>query len=364
MFRIFLAATLTFLLIACDDDDGDAEPTATQTSNPRAVGTSPPIDPDAFETVAAGQPLLETSWSSGATMPTPRAEVAAAVIARKIYVVGGFTANGQNSDVVEVYDVDADSWSSIERMPERLDHAMAAAANGKLYVMGGWRVFGEQASDAVHEYDPATGEWTTKASMPFPRAAGAAASDGSEIYVMGGVGPEQERGLAYDAATDSWSMLAPMAAPREHLAVAIAGGKVYAIGGRWSDVGNVATIEEYDPATDLWTRRSPMPTARGGLAAAAVLLPDIGERIFVVGGESFGEGSRTFEENEAYDPAEDRWSTKEPMPVSRHGLAAAAVDGAFFAIAGGETPGLSVSGYTDTLIVSTLPELRQTPTSE
>jgi N-acetylneuraminic acid mutarotase len=299
---------------------------------------------------------LPNRWYPLQTMPTARAEVAAAVIDRKIYVVGGFTANGQNSDVVEVYDALADTWSSVEPMPERLDHAMAAAANGKLYVMGGWRVFGEQASDAVHEYNPATAEWRTVASMPFPRAAGAAASDGSTIYVVGGIGPEQEALFAYDPQSDEWRIGARMAAPREHLAAAFAGGKVYAIGGRWSDVGNVATVEEYDPATDLWTSRKPMPTARGGLGAATVQL-SIGERIHVIGGESFGEGSRTFGENEAYDLADDRWTTESPLPDPRHGLAVVSVDDRIvFVIAGGETPGLSVSGFTDMLAQPALPE--------
>jgi hypothetical protein len=169
------------------------------------------------------------------------------------------------------------------------------------------------------------------------------------IYVVGGVGPEQEAALVYDAAADAWRQGARMAAPREHLAAAIANGKVYAIGGRWSDRGNVGTVEEYDPATDSWVERAPLPTARGGLAAATVDLAE-GERIFVVGGESFGEGSRTFEENEAYDPVADTWRTEAPMLISRHGLGAAAVDDYLFAIAGGETPGLSVSGYTHKLL--------------
>lgn len=286
---------------------------------------------------------VEGGWTYGTPMPTPRAEVASAVIDGKIYVVGGFTESGQNSDVVEVYDPATDSWSNIEPMPERLDHAMAAAANGKLYVMGGWRVFGEQASDALHEYDPAIQEWTTKASMPFPRAAGAAVSDGSMIYVVGGVGPSQETALAYDPSSDSWRALASMPAPREHLAAAFANGKVYAIGGRWSDRGNVATVEEYDPAKDAWSERAPMPTARGGLAAATLM----GRVIHVFGGESFGDGSRTFEEHEIYDPRLDEWITSSPLPTSRHGLAVVAVDDAVFVIAGGETPGLSVSGFVE-----------------
>jgi N-acetylneuraminic acid mutarotase len=353
MLRFALVGALALLLTACDADGEDASPTS-------RGGT-----PDLIETRFAG--VEPTGWHSAATIPTARAEVAAAVIDRKIYVVGGFTENGQNSDVVEVYDVDSDAWSSIEPMPERLDHAMAAAANGKLYVIGGWRVFGEQASDAVHEYDPGAGEWRTVASMPFPRAAGAAASDGSTIYVVGGVGPEPEVALAYDVAADEWRRISSIAAPREHLAAAFAHGKLYAIGGRWSDRGNVATVEEYDPETDSWRERAPMPTARGGLAAA-----DLGGWIHVVGGESFGEGSRTFAEHEVYIPAvevggeevEDEWKGETSLPTSRHGLAAAVDgDGWFYVIAGGQRPGLSVSGIVERYRPTYLPLNDATPAS-
>ena len=298
---------------------------------------------------------MATGWYGARPMPTPRAEVASALVDGRIYVVGGFTEDGKSSNVVEVYDPKSDTWTDIEPMPERLDHPMAAGAGGKLFVIGGWRVFGEQASDAVHEYDPATGRWRSRANLPLPRAAGGAASDGATLYVIGGIGPEPETGFAYDVATDTWQRLAPMTAPREHLAVVVANRKVYAIGGRWSDRGNVATVEEYDPPTDTWRARSPMPTARGGLAAAVVRLPFSGERIHVVGGESFGEGSRTFDNNEAYDPVDDTWSTKAPMPLGRHGLAAQAIDDEVYVIAGGQTPGLSVSDYVYRLVQHDLP---------
>ncbi len=348
---VLTLVTVAALVISCDDDDEvPAQPPSAglvQTATARLQALTPPIGD-------IGNLPIEpaTGWSTGSDMPTPRAEVAAAVIDRKIYVVGGFTENGQNSSTVEVYDTETDTWSSIEPMPERLDHAMAASANGKLYVMGGWRVFGEQASDAVYEYDPAAERWRSVTSMPFPRAAGAAASDGSTIYVVGGVGPDPEVALAYDVASDEWRRIASIAEPREHLAATVVRGKVYAIGGRWSDRGNVATVEEYDPDTDEWREREPMPTARGGLAAAV-----INNKIHVVGGESFGDGSRTFQEHEVYSPGfnldgetiGNSWNVEDPLLTSRHGLAAAAVsEGVWlYVIAGGETPGLSVSGIVE-----------------
>lgn len=364
-----LCATILLAALTLACDEGGSTPGATPTSTTPSRSFVPYLIPN--ETVTPGKiaalvdELLRPDyrWSSAADMPTPRAEVAAAVLNNNIYIAGGFTENGQNTNIVEVYDTTTDTWSTIAPMPERLDHAMAAAANGKLYIIGGWRVFGEQASDAVYEYDPQTERWRSVAKMPFPRAAGAATSADSlglfgpdttptgTIYVVGGVGPEPEVALAYNASTDEWRRIASIAAPREHLAAVVVADKLYAIGGRWSDRGNVATVEEYDPATNTWRERAPMPTARGGLAAAATN----DRRIHVVGGESFGEGSRTFQEHEVYTPSEDRWRTEDDLPLARHGLAAAIVGDRLYVIAGGQTPGLSVSPYVE--IYEPLPDL-------
>jgi N-acetylneuraminic acid mutarotase len=322
-----VAIGVTLLLGGCSDN-GQESPTSI---------------PEPSKSVISSD-LLRTGWRTLASMPTPRAEVASAVIDGKIYIVGGFTENGQNSDIVEVY-ANNNTWTAIEPMPERLDHAMAAAANRKLYVLGGWRIFGQQASDAMYAYDPATQRWQSMPNMPLPRAAGAAVNIGDTILVVGGVGPEPEVGLAYNTVTGEWRRTAPMSAPREHLAAAVAGEKVYAIGGRWSDRGNLATLEAYDPATDSWMELAPMPTARGGLAAAT-----LDGKIHVVGGESFGEGSRTFDEHEVFDPETNTWSAEVPLPTSRHGLGAVSGGNALVVIAGGEIPGLSVSGIVEMFV--------------
>lgn len=75
----------------------------------------------------------------------------------------------------------------------------------------------------------------------------------------------------------------------------------------------------------------PLPTARSGVAAAL-----LGGRIFVFGGEAIG---HVFSENEAYDPAADRWTMMTPMPTPRHGTGAATVGNAIYVPAGGLTNG-------------------------
>ena len=70
-------------------------------------------------------------------------------------------------------------------------------------------------------------------------------------------------------------------------------------------------------------------------------------RVYVFGGET---RRRTFAEAERYDPAAERWEALPPMPTARHGLGAAAVDGAIYAVAGGPEPGFAFSGANERLL--------------
>src|SRR5262249_47911978 len=53
------------------------------------------------------------AWTAGRSMPTARDGIAAALVGRKIYVMGGERGTSTaNMDTVEIYDIDKDSWSA------------------------------------------------------------------------------------------------------------------------------------------------------------------------------------------------------------------------------------------------------------
>jgi Kelch motif len=47
----------------------------------------------------------ESFWNNGAPMPTPRTEIAAALLGDNIYVIGGFDKSGRITDIVEFYNL-------------------------------------------------------------------------------------------------------------------------------------------------------------------------------------------------------------------------------------------------------------------
>lgn len=265
-------------------------------------------------------------------MPTQRAEVGAAAVGDKIYVVGAYsgatTAN-------EAYDTTTDTWQSLTGLPRPLNHVGAAGVQGKLYVIGGFSPeSGNRPVDTTYVYDPATDQWGERATMPTPRGALVCVVVADVIYAIAGAGVAGDTGTleAYDPSTDTWRAdLSPMPTPREHLAGAELDGRIHVIGGRSPALGLTGTAHEvYDPASNSWTTAAALPTGRSGLGAAV-----LAGRIHVIGGEA----DHTFNENEAYDPTSDSWLTSAPVPTPRHGLGVVAVGDAIYALAGGPRPG-------------------------
>lgn len=271
-------------------------------------------------------------------MNEPRQEVGVAAVAGKIYVAGGFRANGTTADTVEVYDPENDRWEFVAAMPLRLHHPAAASVGGKLYIIGGTSPAG--VSDALLEYDPETNRWARKAPLPTPRSAAAAAVGDGKIYIVGGSpAPRGSDVIVYDPETDTWTILPPMPTPRNHHAAVAIGAKVYVVGGRPPTVPGLTALEVYDPETKRWARLSPMPTPRSGIAGAVVR-----GCLYVLGGEGNpNHPLGIYPQTEGYNPLTDRWETLVPMPTPRHGMGAAVIGDKIYVPAGATRQGLGIT---------------------
>lgn len=147
-----------------------------------------------FGTVEAYDPVANT-WTTKATMPTPRWGMTVSVVNGLIYAIGGW-AGWPELSVVEVYDPATDTWSTtipgtstlLTPMPTARDDFGFAVVNGLIYAIGGdinaydpYVVPAIPCCTTVMEaYDPVTNTWTTKAPMPTMR-------DDFDAVVMDGV---------------------------------------------------------------------------------------------------------------------------------------------------------------------------------
>src|SRR5215211_2695664 len=277
-------------------------------------------------------------WTLGSPMPTPRTEIAAALLDGKIYIVGGKTKT-ELTDVVEAYDPSSDTWNTnISPLPFPMDHVGLDTYNGKLYLVGGFIEPDEgphrRAINSLFIYDPLKNEWEEGEPMPTARAGLTAKFIDGILYAIGGSTGDNEGqvGLneAYNPKTNSWTEKTPMPTARHHITSQLVNGKLYVIGGRETDVlSSIDTNEMYDPKQDKWVRLEPMPTKRSSISSGYL---DGG--IYVFGGEK-EEGS--FDTNERYDLKTNKWTEDIPMPTPRLGLESVEYGGKIYIIGGKES---------------------------
>jgi N-acetylneuraminic acid mutarotase len=257
-------------------------------------------------------------------------------------------------------------WKRGAPFPEPDEELYGVASNGKLYVFGGFG--GGKAPGLAYEYDPATDKWTKKQPMPRPAHHAALAAVNGKIYVFGGfVAPANTAvplGAAWEPiadayefnpATDSWKPLAPLPGKRGSAIAAEVGGKIFVIGGATTMEGSkdpfftafgparvLGTNDVYDPATNKWESRNPMSVPRNHAFSGVV-----NGKIYVIGGRT-GHGFILSATNtnvvEEYDPVSNMWSIpKERMPTARSGGASGS-DGRRIYVAGGEVTTTALVG--------------------
>ena len=247
-------------------------------------------------------------------------------------------------------------WAKAAPFPEPEEEVYGVAANGKMYAIGGYGLGSPKGF--VYEYDPAADKWARKTPMPRPAHHAALAEYRGKIYVFGGFvpppsGPPRATWVPidnvweYDPVADSWKALPPLPTRRGAANAFEVGGKMYIIGGASVHPGSkdlgiapggsgraLTTNEVYDPATNKWETRQTMPTARNHAYGGVV-----GGKIYVIGGRmgAAGIGAATNSDIvEVYDPAIDSWGgLGARMPTPRSGGAWGTYAGRIY-VAGGE----------------------------
>jgi len=271
---------------------------------------------------------LALEWKRAAPLPVARSEVAAATVGRELVVVGGFLAYGRSSKRVDAYSPAKNRWRQLPDLPVAVNHAMAASDGRRLYVVGGYGA-------PTRAFVFSAGRWRRLPDLPEPRAAAGAAIVGRTLYVVGGVarGGLAQRALAFDRTRRRWTTI-PGPKPREHLGVSSLGGRVYAVAGRESGT-NFDAFQVYVPARRSWTSLPRVPETRGGTDSASV-----GPLLVSAGSESqAGTSAAVY----AFDVRTRSWRRLPDLPTARHGLGVLGFGGRVYVIAGGPTPGLSVS---------------------
>ncbi|MFN4296585.1 MAG: Kelch repeat-containing protein [Brevundimonas sp.] len=312
-------------------------------------------------TSAAAHARQGAHWAPRAPMPWAIQEIYAAAWGERIITAGGLAMTPEGfhvSDRTALYDTRSDAWVEGPRLPEARHHPMIVAADGKPYALGGYRRSERGDWTSTTDIWALEEDWTPAGTMPAPQAETVGVEYAGRIHLIGGRAPhgsgdggwnDQGDVAAHrilDPRDGRWEEAAPLPMARNSAAACVLDGVIWVAGGRTVAEGGTGRLDRYDPAADRWDTLAPIPvspsTGRqvgGGLAMG----PTRGQLV-VFGGEWFGADNTSrqggvFAETWIYDPMRDAWTEGPSMLTPRHGLAAAAVGGAVYAIGGGSVVG-------------------------
>jgi len=221
----------------------------------------------------------------------------------------------------------AATWQSAPALPVPRTEVAGAAVRGEIYVAGGYNADGS-SSGRVDVYSPAKQRWRRAPDLPVSVNHAMAAAHRGRLYVVGGyAGDGRTLRSSFVLAGGRWQALAPMPASRAAAGTAVAGGRLYVVGGVRHPglLARVAFV--FDLRRRRWTTLRG-PTPREHLAAAAV-----GGKVYAVAGRLAGIDSN----QTTVEVLSGSWRRVTPLPESRGGTGAAAVGGRLVSV-GGEAP--------------------------
>lgn len=181
---------------------------------------------------------------------------------------------------------------------------------------------------------PGPGQWRFEREAPRAAVEGSAIAIGPVVYATNGSFPgDLHRVIAYDTRSRKWSEPTQTPIGLNHSQAATYEGDLYLAGGYLDGDEPTNEFWKYDPEADEWTKLPSMVKPRGAAGTTVV-----GDKLYVAGGapRTFGvtaEGS-PYGTLEIYDFETGRWSAGPDMPLPRHHLVAAGLDGKLY-VAGG-----------------------------
>jgi YVTN family beta-propeller protein len=216
---------------------------------------------------------------SAGTLPTALHDAAAVTIGRFVYLFGGGTGAGTQSDEIVRVPVGGGRATVVGRLPAPSSDQAAVAVGGRAYVVGGYT--GSGWLDTIVTWRPGSSS-RVAARLPSALRYAAVAAAGPTIVIAGGSlenGTASRAVLAYRAG-GSVRRIGVLPAPTTHAAAATAGGIVYVVGGRGAAVGTpTARIVSVDVSRRRVEPAGSLASPRSDLAAVGV-----GERILLAGG--------------------------------------------------------------------------------
>jgi Kelch motif len=295
--------------------------------------------------------LNKGTWARGPDLPSARQDAAVAVLAGRIYLIGGYGPHNEQMDTTLVWEpeiaqeepgetveragVRLGAWTYAAPIPEPVDHAAAAAVGGYIYVAGG-RIE-NLVTNKFWRYDVADDSWVEFPSMPIPRYGATMQAFEDKLYLVGGAvshGNDATSMEVFDTTTNQWS-IKPYALEdeRDGLESSVLADHIIILGGRDPQERNLSACEAYDPYAQRWQGCSYLHEPRSDFG-----LSTVNGRLVAVGGDNLqiDHPTQTMEISEPYI---DGWLDGPWLPSPRHGMAQVTLGNVVWVIGGASSSG-------------------------
>ncbi len=212
----------------------------------------------------------------------------------RLYILGGYSGTGSRD---EVWSADISStgalgkWEAEQSLPDRMYFHAAALIAGRIYVSGGYKsgsgVLGSSYSSAIGD-DGTLGAWATLGPMPAPRYAHSMTFLPGRLIIAGGNDGASARSEVWSCPftpggqpNGACAAYTPLPSPRYgHMAVAV-GDRIYLIGGNNGSAAQAQVFITSVPAagSNPWEAAGSLPQPRQFAGAVAVA-----SKLWVFGG--------------------------------------------------------------------------------
>jgi YVTN family beta-propeller protein len=214
-----------------------------------------------------------------ARLPEAVHDSAAVRLGADVYLFGGGTNSGTQSDSIVRVDPRAGTATTVGRLPAPSSDQAAASLNGVAYIVGGYT--GSRWLDTIVAWSPGT-RARVVAHLPTALRYAAVAGTRGRLVIVGGSLPTGEASASVFVYRPGHGVVhvGDLPAPVTHAAATALDGLVYVVGGRGAALQNKrAAIFAVDPVKRRVRRVGALATPRSDLAAVA-----LGGRIVLAGG--------------------------------------------------------------------------------
>ncbi len=217
----------------------------------------------------------------------------------RLYRIGGFTAKNEagaehdlwSESSVACFDPQVGRWTDLPPLPEPRSSFDAAVLGDSIYVVGGWTLQGEADSDWHDtawklDLSQSSPQWEALPPPPFQRRALAVAAHHGKIYAIGGMqsaGGPSRRVDVFDPSTGQWSQGPDILGDDEMTGF---GASAFATGGRLYVSTIRGTLQRLSADSSSWEMVGETPTPR----FFHRMLPQDDSHLLVVGGASMTQG--------------------------------------------------------------------------